>query len=403
MSDNIKNNCRKYLDKLCKDISERPVGNENNILATDYFNRVIKSFGFETKANQFDCLDWEDEGSTLTVSGNKFAVHTGPYSKGCAVKAPLCVVKSIEELRNVNAEGKVILLKDEITKEHLMPKNFPFYNPEHHQEIIKNIEKSGCKAIIAATSENPEVAVGEYPFPFIEDGDFDVPYVYMKDEEGEMLEKYAGKRVELKINSKRKPAKGYNIVAQKGESKEKVVFCAHIDSKKDTPGAIDDAGGITVLLLLAELMKNYKNKLTIEIVALNGEDYYSNPGEIMYLKNNEEKLSDIILAVNLDGVGYFKGKTAYTTYECPTQMKKTIDSSFSLNNEIVTGDPWYQGDHMIFVQNKRPALALTSTAMDDLLAIGHTPDDNLGIVDKEKLVTISKALKDLILNLNQSF
>ena len=47
--------------------------------------------------------------------------------------------------------------------------------------------------------------------------------------------------------------------------------------------------------------------------------------------------------------------------------------------------------------NTVSALALTSTATEDLLAIGHTPDDNLGIVDKEKLVVISKALKNLIL------
>ncbi len=302
---------------------------------------------------------------------------------------------------NVNAKDKILLLKDDITKEQLMPKNFPFYNPEHHQEIIKNMEKSGCRAIIAATPQNPEVAAGEYPFPFIEDGDFDIPSVYMKDEEGERLEKYEGKKVMLEIKSKRKPAKGYNIVAHKGESKEKVVFCAHIDSKKGTPGAIDDAGGITVLLLLAELLKDYIDPLTIEIVALNGEDYYSNSGEIMYLKNNEKKLSEIILAVNLDGVGYYKGKTAYSLYECSAQLQEMIDNVFDELNEIVTDDHWYQGDHMIFVQNQRPALALTSTSMDDLLAIGHTPDDNLSIVDKEKLVVISKALYNLVLNLNQ--
>jgi len=394
----IKNNCIKHLEKLCNDISERPVASKNNILASDYFNRILKSYGFKTRRNQFDCIDWEDQGSTLKVSERYFEVHTGPYSVGCAISAPFCVVKSIEQLRDINSEGKIILLKDEITEEQLMPKNFPFYNPEHHQEIIKYLEKSNCRAIIAATSKNPEVVAGEYPFPFIEDGDFDIPSVYMKDKEGDRLESYEGKIIDLEISSKRKPAKGYNVVAQKGESKGKIVFCAHIDTKKGTPGAIDDAGGVTVLLLLAELLVNYNNKYTVEIVALNGEDYYSNPGELLYLENNKERLSDISLAVNLDGVGYYKGKTAYSTYECPTKIKKITANVFNEYKEILAGEPWYQGDHMMFVQNQRPALALTSTSMEDMLTIVHTPDDNLDIVDKEKLVVISKALYKLIID-----
>ena len=50
-------------------------------------------------------------------------------------------------------------------------------------------------AIIAATGRDPGLAGGVYPFPLIEDGDFDIPSVYMKDVEGDRLADYAGQEV----------------------------------------------------------------------------------------------------------------------------------------------------------------------------------------------------------------
>lgn len=92
-----------------------------------------------------------------------------------------------------------------------------------------------------------------------------------------MLIKHLGKDISLDIRSKRIPAKGCNLIARKViESDRKVVICAHIDthnSKDGTPGALDNASGVVVLLMLAELLENYNGHLGIEIVALNGEEY----------------------------------------------------------------------------------------------------------------------------------
>jgi hypothetical protein len=49
--------------------------------------------------------------------------------------------------------------------------------------------------IIAATSRSPELAGALYPFAWIEDGDFDIPSVYMTDEQGARLAAYVGKAV----------------------------------------------------------------------------------------------------------------------------------------------------------------------------------------------------------------
>ena len=89
----------------------------------------------------------------------------------------------------------------------LMPKNFVFYNPEEHQKIIALLEKGEPKAIICATGRNAALAGGVYPFPLIEDGDFNIPSVYMTEEEGKKLIQYAGKNIFLESRSRRIPGR----------------------------------------------------------------------------------------------------------------------------------------------------------------------------------------------------
>ncbi len=284
-----------------------------------------------------------------------------------------------------------------------MPKNFPFYNPDHHKRIIHLLETKCPQAIIAATSRDVDVAGAVYPFPLIEDGDFDIPSVYMTEEEGYRLAEEQGMEVSLEIRASRIPAEGCNVSARKGaDSNRRVVLFAHIDAKDGTPGATDNASGVIVLLLLAALLADYSGDLGIEIVALNGEDYYSNPGEQQYLRINAGKFSEIVLGINLDGVGYYRGRTAYSLYDCSPEMSSLINEVFSAHGDLVAGEPWYQGDHALFLINQRPALAMTSQEFSTLLTeIAHTPKDSPEIVDPSKLVHAALALRDLLMKLDQ--
>ena len=84
-----------------------------------------------------------------------------------------------------------------------MPKNFVFYNPEEHKRIITLLENSGASASISATGRNAALAGGVYPFPLIEDGDFNIPSVYMTEEEGKRLSGCAGMKLFLDSQSKK--------------------------------------------------------------------------------------------------------------------------------------------------------------------------------------------------------
>jgi aminopeptidase YwaD len=352
------------LEKLCLELPNRRVGGPGNRLSSDFF---------------------------------------APYSLGCKVKALFTAASTLEELEAIEVEDKVLLLYGDLAKEQLMPKNFPFYNPEEHQAIIGLLETKKPLAIIAATSRNPELAGGLYPFPLIEDGDFDIPSVFMKEEEGEKLLKHLGKEAILVSDAQRIPAKGYNVIARKGNAGDRsVVVCAHIDAKLGTPGAIDNAAGVVVLLVLAELLEAYDGKHGVDLIAFNGEDYYSAPGQVHYLQSNQGKLEQIRLAINIDGAGFKEGKTAYSLYECPAEIRAVVQKAFSTQENTIEGELWYQSDHSIFIQNQVPAVAITSDRLMELSTnITHTEKDIPDIVAPGKLVDIAIALRDVILELDR--
>jgi aminopeptidase YwaD len=407
-----------YLHKLCVDIPTRQVGSRGNRAATDFFAATAAAFGFDVSCPAFDCIDWASAGASLTAGGQPFAVRAAPYSTGCRAAAPIASASTVEQLQALRCSGEILLLHGDLTREQLMPKHFPFYNPEHHQQIVQLLEEKAPAAIVAATGRNPEMAGGLYPFPLIEDGDFDIPSAYMTELEGERLLPLAGQVAGLEINAERIPARGCNVIAHRGGAvgstlcqdmerpdsggEKRLVVCAHIDAKMGTPGALDNATGVVVLLLLAELLAGYTGEMRIEIVAFNGEDYYSAPGQVLYLKENADRLSDILLGINLDGAGYHKGNSAYSLYDCPPQMSKAIHGAFVSQPDTIEGQPWYQSDHSIFIQNGIPALAITSDHFSELWTqVAHTENDTPKIVDCTRLVATAQSLRSLVLALDQ--
>jgi aminopeptidase YwaD len=392
--------CKEYLKTLCVDISERCVGSNGNRQATYFFEKELSLRDWETEMAEFEAIDWVENGAILKSDEEYFDALVSPYSLGFRGEAELISASTIEELSKINAKNKIIFLSGEIAREQLMPKNFVFYNPEEHQRIISILEKSGAKAIISATGRNAALAGGVYPFPLIEDGDFDIPSVYMTEEAGLKLIPKIGKIVFLESLSKRIPGIGYNVIGKKGSNNSpKIVVTAHIDAKKGTPGAIDNATGVIVLLLLSDLLKDYNGDKLIEIVAFNGEDYYAVPGQMNYISRNKNNFNKILLNINIDGAGYKEGLSAFSLFSLPVEMLKPTKKVIKQYSGITEGIQWPQGDHSIFLQFGVPAIAVSSKWFIDNIGdqdITHTPKDNIDIVDCNKIVEISQALNTLI-------
>lgn len=385
-----------HLQRLCVDIPTRAVGPQGNRDATAYASAALRTLGWNVETPAFQCMDWSESGVDLTAGATSFEASPSPYTLGTLVSAPLVVVSDVAELEAADLEGKVALLRGELTKEQLAPKNFPWWNPEEHQRIIAALEQGHPAAIVAATTFNPELAGAVYPFPLIEDGDFDIPSAFMTAEEGQKLAVYAGREVNLEIRATRSMAEGFNVIARRGRGSERGrwIVTAHIDAKRGTPGAVDNATGVIVLLLLGELLAEYDGERMIELVAFNGEDYYAAPGERLYLQQNED-LSAIDLVINIDGAGYYQGGSHFSLYECPDELGERVRDVLGANG-LAEGPQWYQGDHSIFVMAGRPAVAITSDIAEVSREVTHTPKDAPDIVDPAKVAQIAVALRALI-------
>ena len=390
-----------YLLHLCVQIPTRKVGSQGNQQACTYFEQVLAPFGYHLTRQEFACIDQNLGSATLTAGAETFSVFPSPYSLGVKAQATLLAADTPEKLETMQAQGKILLLHGELTKEQLLPKHFPFYNPEEHQRIYHLLEKQQPQAIVAATSKNPQLAGAVYPFPLIEDGDFDIPSVYMTDIEGACLLGFVGQTVTLHSQAQRIPSAGWNVLARKeGARTDKIVILAHIDAKEGAPGAADNAGGVVVLMLLAELLQAQALPFSLEILAVNGEDYYDAPGQKRYLQDQQGKFQQMKLAINLDGVGFVHGKTAYSLYGCPAEIEQTARAVFSQHPEFIEGEQWPQGDHSIFVMQGMPALALTTECFVELESdYAHTEKDDISIMNAGKLIDSALALKELLLSM----
>jgi aminopeptidase YwaD len=391
---------KKYLTYLCSIKPDRRLGSKGNKKSIKYFSALMETFNFSLKKNKFKCMDFLNKGAIFTVDHEKIPVEVSPFSLPCRVKSKILNVTNIKELEDIKCENCILLLSGEICSEQLMPKNFGFYNPDLHQRIIALLERKKPAAIITATKKNPETSGARYPFPLIEDGDFNIPSVFCNNATGKKILRKKNRTFTLKINSKRIITTSSNIIAVKNKKAgKKIIICAHIDTKDNTPGALDNAGGIIVIFLLAEMLKNYTGNPGIEIIAFNGEDNYSAAGEEEYLKKYKDKLKNALFVINIDAAGYVKGKSSFTFYNVDESIEQKARNIFSKYHGLRNGEKWYQGDHSIFIQNGVSAIAITSEKFIKLCReITHTKNDKPELVDVRKLYEIASALNELIIS-----
>jgi aminopeptidase YwaD len=392
----VEQRIREHLEELVRAIGERPPGSPANRRATDYAARVLREAGWEVTTPAFTMDHWESGGAEATVDGGEIPLHVGPWSPGFSGRAPLVAAGSRADLEAVDAEGKILLLHDELVREQLMPKGFPFYNPDHHRERVALIEAKRPAAVLAATGRNPELAGSLYPFPLIEDGDFSIPNAYLRDSEAGSLLRHTGHEVTLNIRSTRAPSTGHNVIASNAAPDERrSLLVAHIDTKHDTPGALDNAAGVVSLLAFAESFRDPASAPPVEIVLFNGEDNWAVPGQLEYLRGFEAER--VRAVINIDAAGYIEGPSALSSYNLDEEARGRLERLVEELEGVVLGPPWMQSDHAMFAQMGLPALAITSERTTTVFSeITHTAADDLDVVDTARLAQLVPALTRLL-------
>ena len=248
------------------------------------------------------------------------------------------------------------------------------------------------------TGKYPALCGALDPFPWIEDGDFAIPAAAVRPADASQLLASDGHMAHVTVEAIRRPSTARNVIARIGPEGPRVTVCAHIDTKPGTPGAIDNAAGVAVLVLLGERLAEHSSlPVGVELLAVNGEDHFAAPGEVAWLADNRDQLEDIALFINIDGVGYRGGRTAFSLYNVDDGRGARIADQFETVPDMVEGPHWYQSDHAIFAMQGRPAMAFTTEHVAEMLdRLFHSEADTPDQVDPGLISSLVDELETLI-------
>lgn len=395
IQDQVAAGIRADVERLCA-LGDRNLGTKRNRAATDYVTKRLREARVDVESIEFEVPAWCFRGASVRTADIELEVHPGPFSTTIAGKGPLVVVRRAEELSAVDTPGAVLLLCDEIAATQFTPRDYPFYGDPEHAAILDALEAAHPLAVLAATDKSAMTGAMS-PFPLIEEVRFSVSSAYMTAEQGTELARRAGEVTSVSIDSEVRPSSGSQPYGRRiGTSEGRIVVSAHIDSKPGTPGAIDNASGVAVMLAAAGLLGEAASSCTIEFVPYNGEDHALAPGEVAWLAANED-LSDVKLAVNIDGSGLPGAPSAYSLYDVDEETTAVIDSLSANHASVAEGPQWPAGDHMIFAMRGIPAVAVTSTDFEAVSGeYAHTPEDVPEILDYELLADTARFIAAVI-------
>ena len=377
-----------HVERLAVQIGSRPIGSTTNLAAADYISEVFKQNSLSVERQEISCPDWFAEHTALELNGELLEASANTFSPSCNISASTISVCTPAELELASFSGKVLVLYGDMAQGELATKG-GIYISDRDRRIIQLLEERRPVGIITI---NPTLHAR---WRLIEDFDLDIPSVTVSARSGLKLLKNLGATVQMKIAARRSPGHTANVVARlEGDIPERIVFCAHYDSKVDTPGAYDNAAGIGVLLTLAEILSQSKHRHSLEWVAFTGEEG-AGLGDMEYARCARRAgagFEQVTAAINIDGIGPFTGTTTVASFAASQALETMIDEKICNYPGVIRVEPWPASDHYIFYSNGTPSIAFTSKGIKDIF---HTLSDTFEWISGEKLAETVRLALDL--------
>ena len=374
----------------------RAVGTKGNNEIIQFLREFFEKSGYTVKSMPFTCKVWEESASAIEWENRKLKIRVSPYSKSFCGEGMIRIVETMDELSELECKDTILLLTGELSKEPLQPKDYPFYYPDEHKNLIDLLEQKKPLAIIAATDKHP--MCGLDPYPLFEDGNFLIPSAYISENDyAKIRDEINGKRVRVCISSECAETESEQIYASKTvpNAKGKIVICAHMDSKNHTQGALDNASGIATMLKLAETL--HVTDYDIDMVPFNCEEYYGANGELLYIDEITKNQDDIKLLINIDSVGHVGADVASSFYNVSEELTNRITQIINRREHTQLGMEWYAGDHAVFAFQGVACIAITSSDIaEGGLDCTHTMEDEIQTVDVKRLEDAASFVEELV-------
>lgn len=378
-----------HVKHLSVHIGSRLIGSPSNLTAADYINAVFKQCALSVEQQEISCPDWVAEHTSLELNGELLQASANTFSPSCNISAETISVCTPTELEMSSITDKILIFYGDMAQTELATKG-GIYISDRDRTILQLLEDRRPAGIITI---NP---TSHARWRLIEDFDLDIPSVTVSAHSGLKLLKNLGAMVQMKVIARRSPSHTPNVIGRlPGEFTERIVFCAHYDSKVDTPGAYDNAAGVGVLLTLAEILSKKKHHHTLEWVAFTGEEG-AGLGDMEYARNAHRTgygFDQVTAAINIDGVGPFTGTTTVASFAASQDLELLIDETMKSYPGVIKVEPWPASDHYIFYSNGTPSIALTSRGIRDVY---HTSSDTFEWISAGKLAEVIQFNLDLV-------
>ena len=336
----------------------------------------------------YDAPGWEPGEVALTVGGEPLPAAANIFSPPCDVAAPLVAAGTLAELEAAQIGGRVVVLYGSLTAEPLIPLNCPVYNTERDQRINRLLLRRQPAAVLTVNPNPPATDAR------IEDSDFTLPSATVAAETGRRLLARLGEDVHLRIDSTSRPAQAVTVVGRTpGAHDARVTLMAHYDAKHDTPGALDNAGGVAVLLALAERLAGDALPVGLEFVAFGDEEYFAET-DGLYAERYADELPGIVLALNFDAVGQVLGTDTITLMPGASDaLRAVLEGVVSRRPGMIWADPWPQSNHSTFAFRGVPSAAFTAQGVTGL---HHQPADTVAWASAGKLAEVAQVAAEIV-------
>ena len=383
---NVKEQLMSHLKHLAADIGPRPSGSQGNHAAAAYIGDVFRGAGLQVEEQRYECPAWQDQETCLELAGERLEAAANVFSPPCDVSAPALAIGTVAELEAAELRGRIGILYGDLTRSPLAAKAWP-YKGERDERVVHLLEEKGPAALLTVQTKTGSME------RLIEDSEFAIPSATVPASAGLALLRQGTPAVHLQIKSRRGPGHSCNVVARKAVAGQaRIVMCAHYDTKVDTPGASDNAGGVSVLLCLAQLLSQREHALGLEWVAFGGEEYLP-MGDDEYVRRCGDSFGQIVVAINLDGVGRYLGANNITAMASSESFKTHVAELSHKYPGIVWVDPWPESNHSTFANRGVPSMALSSSSGG---GGAHLRSDTVEQVSPAKLSEVLSLVADIV-------
>lgn len=380
-----------HLEALCVDIGPRlsgtPADERSIIYIADHFRRC----GAEVEVQDFACPGWEHRATELSLLGpgglEALPATAQTFTLGCDLEAPLAAAGTWQELDLApGLEGKALLLYGDAATGLAQDRN----------ATLLSVEERRAAAVIAVSPQET-VATKLIRDPFLS-----VPAVAVPQSVGQRLRERAGATVRLRIDARRYPSTGHNVIARipgRDLDGDLVAIAAHYDSAALVPGATDNASGTAAILELCQVFGAAPRDLGLEIVAFGADEYGRHRGGALgaaeYVRRHPGHVRRARAVVEADGVGTIPRRPRVRLIGWPPGRREGVLDVLARFPEYGVNDQSGQPDARPTAFNL-PGVPAAAFVDDYRFLPIHTPADTVDLMHPDGLLLATQTIAAVV-------